>query len=77
MKNKQYTNCDELFADPEAGIAEGDEVRVNGEHTFRVRLDEHNNFCLEGWSKDDLIDVLEVIRPLPINIDDIHPTIKE
>ena len=39
MKNKQYTNCDELFADREAGIAEGDEVRVNGEHICHVRLD--------------------------------------
>lgn len=77
MTRQQHTECEELFDDEGVAICDGDEVRVNGEYEGRAHLDGNGRFHIEGWPTNGQIESLEVIKRLPINLDDVHPMIKE
>jgi hypothetical protein len=77
MSKEQYTNCDELFDDDGKSICDGDKVLVNGEHVGKVYFNENHKFHIEDWPIDNPIESLEVIQAPDVNIDNIHPMIKE
>ena len=76
MEKTQQTPCDELFDDDREPIRDGQEVRVNGYFVGKAHINSDGEFYIDGWSHDEIIESLEVIPELPIDIDDVHPTIK-
>lgn len=77
MTREQYTDCEELFDASGVAICEGDEVRVNGAYVAHAHLDGNSKFHIDGWPTGAVIESLEVIKRLPIDIDAVHPMIKE
>lgn len=73
---EKQTDFDKFFDDDGEPVKDGQMVRVNGSHNGTLRLMEDGDFAVEGWDKDVIIDTLERVE-LPIDIDNIHPTIKE
>lgn len=77
MTREQYTDREELFDDNGVAICDGDEVRVNGVYIAHAHLDGNSKFQIDGWLTGAVIESLEVIKRLAVDIDTIHPMIKE
>ncbi len=58
-------------------IDDGQTVRVNGEHIGVIHVAGSGKFTIDGWPDDQIVRALDVIKPLALNIDNIHPMIKE
>jgi len=77
MPNEDKTNFDRFFDDDGDAVKDGQLVKVNGSHTGKLNLKDDGDFTVEGWPVDQIIDTLERVDDLPIDIDTIHPMIKE
>ncbi len=77
MNEMQNEKLGGAFDNEGNAIDDGQTVRVNEEHIGVIHVAGSGKFTIDGWPEDQIIRTLDVLEPLPLNIDNIHPMIKE
>lgn len=70
-------NLSGVFDEEGTPISDGQTVRVNSEHVGDIHITGPGQFTVEGWPEDQIIEVLEIVNEPTLDIDEIHPMIKE